>query len=182
MNDDAQQSQIRPRRYWHWMPASFALAGIIVFIFATHGPPASASGFVTFLKGLIGLVAEDYVEEKTHYAMLPGVGSWLMAFVVGMAGGGFLAALVTRYRREDVPPIWRRRFGGSRAKRFAATFLGGFLILFAARLAGGCTLGLFMSGTIQLAISGILFGIIIFGAAMLTAFLIYGRHPDKEQS
>ena len=28
-------------------PAAFALAGVITFIFATYGPPASSSGFVT---------------------------------------------------------------------------------------------------------------------------------------
>lgn len=182
MHDDEPQQHSPAPRYWPWFPAAFALAGVIVFIFATHGPPASSSGFITFLKGVIGLGAEDYVEEKVHYAAMPGVGSWLMAFVIGMAGGGFLAARVARHRIEDVPPIWRRRFGGSRRKRFAATFLGGFLILFAARLAGGCTLGLFMSGTIQLAVSGILFGIIIFGAAMLTAFVVYGRGRGEERS
>ena len=38
--------------YWHWVPAAFALSGIIVFIFATYGPPASSSGFVSTLKWL----------------------------------------------------------------------------------------------------------------------------------
>lgn len=173
------EAEERRRPHWHWLPAAFALAGVIVFIFATHGPPASSSGFVSFLKGLIGLADEQYVDEKTHYASLPGVGSWLLAFVVGMAAGGFIAARRSGTRPVDVPKIWRRRFGGSRRKRFAATFLGGFLILFAARLAGGCTLGLFMSGTIQLAISGILFGALIFAVAMLTAFALYGRRSGR---
>lgn len=39
--------------YWPWFPAAFALAGIIVFIFATFGPPASSSGFVVVVKGAL---------------------------------------------------------------------------------------------------------------------------------
>jgi thiosulfate/3-mercaptopyruvate sulfurtransferase len=74
------------RRYRPWFPAALVLAGVILFIFVTHGPPAFSSGFVTTLKGLIGTAGPDYVEEKAHYRMLPGAGSWLMAFVIGMAG------------------------------------------------------------------------------------------------
>ncbi|MFW5844691.1 MAG: YeeE/YedE thiosulfate transporter family protein [Planctomycetota bacterium] len=169
----------QPDAWWPWAPAAIALAGVILFIFATHGPPASSSGFVSFLSGLFGSVSEDYVHEHEHYAMLPGVGSWLFAFVVGMAGGGFIAGRTGRRQVVDVPPIWRERFGPSRGRRYAATFIGGFLILFAARLTGGCTLGLFMSGTIQLAISGILFGTLIFASAMATAFAVYGRQAGR---
>jgi hypothetical protein len=74
----------------------------------------------------------------------------------------------------DLPAVWRSRFGDSAARRYAATFLGGFLILFASRLAGCCTLGLFISGSTQLAWSGLYFGILVFGFAMLTARLIFG--------
>ena len=61
--------------YWKWMPAALALAGVIVFIFATFGPPASSSGFVSTLKGLWAAVAPDYVQSKAHYGMIPGPGS-----------------------------------------------------------------------------------------------------------
>jgi hypothetical protein len=77
--------------YWNIYPAAIALAGIIVFIFATFGPPASSSGFVSALKGLLQSVAPDYVASKAHYQAIPGPGSWLMAFVLGMAIGGFIA-------------------------------------------------------------------------------------------
>ena len=154
---------------WPWFAAAVALAGIIVFIFATHGPPASSSGFVSTLKGFFRAAAPEYAEAKTHYRIIPGVGSWLMTFVLGMAIGGFIGGRTDGREIRDVPEHWERRFGASRAKRFLATFAGGFLILFASRLAGGCTLGLFISGTTQLAISGIYFGILIFAFAMLTA-------------
>lgn len=170
---------LNERNYWPWLPAAVALAGLVVFIFVTFGPPASSSGFVSTLRGFIAPVAPDYVESKAHYRMIPGPGSWLFAFVIGMAAGGFIGGRTMKRPVTDVPPIWKQRFGDSRPRRYAATFAGGFLILFASRLAGGCTLGLFISGSTQLAISGIYFGILIFSVAMLTARLVYGRNTKE---
>ncbi|MEE4242913.1 MAG: YeeE/YedE thiosulfate transporter family protein [Desulfopila sp.] len=167
--------------YWKWLPASFALAGIIVFVFTTFGPPASSSGYVSTLKGAIQHLAPEYVGEREHYRMMPDSGSWLFAFVLGMAIGGFVAGRTSSAQVSDVPQLWRRRFGESKAKRYLATFIGGFLILFASRLAGGCTLGLFISGSTQLAVSGLYFGVLIFVFAMLSARVVYGN-PDKEET
>ena len=164
----------RETPYWNWLPTSFALSGIILFIFATFGPPASSSGFVSTLKGLFEVVAPNYVETKAHYQMIPGPGSWLFAFALGMAIGGFIGGRTFAIPVRDVPEIWEKRFGNSRAKRYMATFAGGFLILFGARLAGGCTLGLFISGSTQLAVSGLYFGVVIFVCAMITSRLVYG--------
>lgn len=166
--------------YWPWMPAACALAGIIVFIFATHGPPASSSGFVSTLKGCWQTFAPDYAAQKAHYQAIPGPGSWLMAFVLGMAIGGFVGGRTMRRKITDVPPIWEKQFGKSRVKRYVTTFFAGFLILFASRLAGGCTLGLFISGSTQLAVSGLYFGIMIFGMAMLTARIVYSNARTTE--
>lgn len=161
--------------YWNIYPAALALAGIIVFIFATFGPPASSSGFVSTLKGVLQVVAPDYAAAKAHYRQIPGPGSWLMAFVLGMAIGGFIAGRTFPEPVRDVPEIWEGRFGPSRLRRYIAAFFGGFLILFGSRLAGGCTLGLFISGSAQTAVSGLYFGALIFGTAMLTARMIYGK-------
>ncbi|MFO7800957.1 MAG: YeeE/YedE thiosulfate transporter family protein [Desulfovermiculus sp.] len=161
--------------YWPWFPAAFALAGIVVFIFATFGPPASSSGFVVVLKGALQEVVPDYVQSKAHYRMLPGPGSWLLAFVLGMGLGGFIGARTWKQPVRDIPRIWEERFGASRVLRYSASFVGGFLILFGARLAGGCTLGLFISGSTQLGVSGLYFGAVIFVVAMLTARVVYGK-------
>jgi uncharacterized membrane protein YedE/YeeE len=166
--------------YWPWLPAAFALAGIIVFVFATYGPPASSSGFVSTLKGLWLTVAPGYAQSKAHYRMIPGPGSWLFAFILGMAVGGFIGGRTLKKRLMDIPAVWRDRFGPHPSRRYAAAFLGGFLILFASRLAGGCTLGLFISGSTQLAVSGLYFGVLIFGVAMLTARLVYGPSRKEE--
>ena len=169
--------------YWHWVPAAFALSGIVVFIFASYGPPASSSGFVSTLNGLFAWMAPEYAASKAHYQAIPGPGSWLFTFALGMAIGGFIAGRTSKkIPVRDMPPIWQQRFGASRVKRYAATFFAGFLILFASRLAGGCTLGLFISGSTQLAISGLYFGVVIFAVAMLTARLLFGKSAGKEDN
>lgn len=175
-------TQVAPKSaYWRVLPASLALAGLIVLIFATHGPPASSSGFVSTIKGVVQPFAPHYVAQKEHYRTIPGPGSWLFAFVVGMAIGGFIAGRTWSQPVRDVPEIWVERFGRRRWGRYLATFVGGFLILFAARLAGGCTLGLFISGSTQLAVSGLLFGVIIFAVSMLTARIVYGQAGREER-
>ncbi|SMC25985.1 hypothetical protein SAMN02746041_02486 [Desulfacinum hydrothermale DSM 13146] len=167
--------------YWPVLPAALALAGVIVFIFATFGPPASSSGFVSLLKGLLGPIFPDYIAHKEHYRIIPGPGSWLFAFVLGMATGGYLGGLTLGKPLRKVPALWERRFGARPGLRYAACFLGGFLILFGARLAGGCTLGLFISGSTQLAVSGLYFGIVIFAVAMLTSRLVYGSQKGDKK-
>jgi hypothetical protein len=97
-----------------------------------------------------------------------------------MAIGGFVAGRTWSQPVRDVPEIWVRRFGRRRLWRYLATFVGGVLILFSARLAGGCTLGLFISGSTQLAVSGLLFGAVIFAVAMLTARVVYGQAGREE--
>lgn len=159
--------------YWPILPSAIALAGIMVFIFASFGPPASSSGFVTTLKGFFLQVAPDYAADKAHYQAMPGVASWLMAFVLGMAIGGFIGGRSFNQPVTDMPRDWEKCYGSSRSKRYLATFVGGFMILFGARLAGGCTLGLFLSGSTQLALSGLYFGVVIFSVAMLTARILY---------
>ena len=167
--------------YWHWIPAALALAGVIVFIFATFGPPASSSGFVSTVKGFFQVAAPEYAESKAHYRMIPGPGSWLMAFVLGMAVGGFIAGRTFKVPVRDVPEIWEKRFGPGKVRRYSAAFIGGFLILFGSRLAGGCTLGLFISGSTQLAVSGLYFGVVIFMTAMLTSRIVYGKTGKEEK-
>ena len=72
-----------------------------------------------------------------------------------------------------MPPMWQAQFGSSHAKRYGAAFLGGAMLLFGARLAGGCTSGHMISGISQLALSSFIFGVVTFGAAILMAKFLY---------
>jgi len=54
-------------------------------------------------------------------------------------------------------------------------FLGGALLLFGSRLAGGCTSGHMMSGISQLTIGSFVFGISIFVSGIITAHILYKK-------
>ena len=68
---------------------------------------------------------------------------------------------------------WKLRIGDTSWKRFLVAFIGGFLVLIGARLAGGCTSGHMMSGMMQTSLSGYLFTLGAFVVAIPVSFLMF---------
>ncbi len=97
---------------------------------------------------------------------------FVLAMVVGGAISTWLRGGVGAGERK-VPELWRANFGDSPLKRYAAAFIGGFIVLYGARLAGGCTSGHMMSGMMQTSVSGYLFAAGAFAAALPTAMMLY---------
>lgn len=104
-------------------------------------------------------------------------------FVIAILVGAFISNITKgpKPSAEDrtAPEVWRRRFGSSPGQRYIAAFTGGILVLFGARLAGGCTSGHMMSGMMQTSLSGYLFAICAFGAAVPLAIILYKRNGGK---
>lgn len=87
--------------------------------------------------------------------------------VIGLVIGGFLGARRDALR---VPKVELPHIGASsNTRRYSEAFLAGFLILFGARLAGGCTSGLIISGMQQLSIAGFVFAAGVFATGIGTA-------------
>ena len=98
-----------------------------------------------------------------------------MLFLVGIALGGLLSALLAgTFQAETVPAVWRERFGSSAVKRMLAAFVGGLLVMFGARLADGCTSGNGISGSLQLAVGGWTFFLVLFAFGILTSLALFG--------
>ena len=57
-------------------------------------------------------------------------------------------------------------------KKYLPNFIGGFLLLYGARLADGCTSGHMMSGMMQSSLSGYVFAGVVFAVSIPTAILI----------
>ena len=74
------------------------------------------------------------------------------------------------------PQVWRQRFGEDPRSPLYNVFFAGILVLFGARLAGGCTSGHMMSGMMQTSLSGYLFALGAFAAAVPAAVLVYKRN------
>ncbi len=123
----------------------------------------------------IPLLGTDGVASNAYWKTMPLSLDYGVVFLGGLMLGAFASALLSgSFRIELVPGNWRRRFGGSVAKRLIASFLGGAIIMYGARLAGGCTSGHAISGGLQLALSSWVFLVVMFLSGLAVSALMYG--------
>lgn len=155
-----------------------SLAGVLaVLSVVVSGKYLGAS--TTFVKsvGLIeGLFAPDRVAAMDYFIKNTPRIDWQWMFVAGIFIGSLLASALTKtFKAQAVPAMWARTFGEGRVKRGVAAFLGGILVMFGARLAGGCPSGHGLSGVMQMSLSGIIALVCFFAGGVIMARLIYGR-------
>ena len=165
-----------------WKVAGIALGLLLVLATALVKPLGVSTQFVVTDAMVTHKVAPQFAESNQYLAKYgeqsdwgPGYG-WML--VLGMLVGGGITALIFRNRQPaqdkgSMPKMWSDQFGDSRLKRNVAAFFGGVLLLFGARLAGGCTSGHMISGISQLALSSFIFGVVTFAAAILMAKFLY---------
>jgi len=104
--------------------------------------------------------------------------NYSFVFVLAMMAGAALSAFARGGVGRDekrLPAIWKANYGDTPMKRYMVAFLGGFIVLYGARLAGGCTSGHMMSGMMQTSLSGYVFAAGAFAAAVPTAMMMYKR-------
>ena len=96
-------------------------------------------------------------------------------FVLSIPVGGYLGYLLFSRKKkaeeEDDDDVESCLLDGKKKGfigKYALSFIGGFLLLFGARMADGCTSGHMMSGMMQGSISGYVFAISVFATAIPT--------------
>ncbi len=133
--------------------------------------PDSKSGYASsnaYLDKSGGKYAQS-VAEPLNYSFVFVGALFLGAFISARLRGG------VGPRESVMPEVWRANFGSSATKRFLAAFAAGFIVLYGARLAGGCTSGHMMSGIMQTAVSGYLFTAGAFLAGIPTAIFLFRK-------
>ena len=154
-----------------------ALIGLLsMFTFYFSAKPLGASTAFANLAGLIGrLIAPRHTESLHYYANKKASGiDWEVMLVIGVTLGAFLAAwsggeITGRW----LPPMWAERFGESIWLRIAVGFLGGGLMGFGARMAGGCTSGHGISGVMQHSVGSWIALLCFFAGGITTAMLLF---------
>lgn len=116
-------------------------------------------------------VAPDFAHSLKYYKdYWTGSGSVLFDYalfqLLGTLVGGFTSAIVGRRAHLAVEKGPRIGIRG----RLALAFLGGFIMAFGARLARGCTSGMVLTGSANLAISGLVMFICFFAGAYGVAY------------
>ncbi len=154
-----------------------ALIGVLSMLtFYFSNKPLGASTAYARLAGMIGLaISPAHTRSLKYFKKNPPKVGWELMLVLAVVAGSFLAAwsggeLTGRF----LPEMWQQRFGSeSYLLRTVAAFAGGILMAFGARMAGGCTSGHGISGTLQLAIGSWVSAICFFVGGILAAMLLY---------
>ena len=112
----------------------------------------------------------DYV---ARHVAATGKNWWQVGLVLGIAIGAFLSMRLSGARRRRISPIWRQALGtSSPTVRYSLASGAGFLMLFGARLADGCTSGHGLSGTAQLAVGSLIAVCAMFAGGIATGFAL----------
>lgn len=160
-----------------WSPyivgAAIGILSWLTFYFSDK--PIGASSFYAQVAGFLGkLIAPNRTASLAYFKDNPPRVGWEFVFVMTAVAGGALAALTGgEFTNEWLPPMWKERFGDSILLRAAVAFGGGILMAFGARLAGGCTSGHGISGTLQLNVASWIAVICFFIGGIAVAIPLY---------
>jgi len=159
------------------LPRWFIWGGLIglaqIFAIATVQPLGVSTAYPQLVGYLADRVAPGFAESQPYLQKIGARIGWEVMLITGIVLGALLSRTLpggNRVAACESPTLFRASWA-----RGLAAFAGGFLILFGARLAGGCTSGHMLSGIAQLALSGFLFGAAAFATGVLTASLLLKR-------
>jgi len=180
--------------YMNWKTGGIALGLVFFLTVAVSKPIGVSTEFVLFDGLLAKTVAPDIVVKdesapsgyRSSNAYLNSSGGKMakaiaeplnygIVFVLSLLLGGYLGKRMSGTSGTPLPEFHRHRFGNNTTLRYTLAFAGGVLVLWGARLAGGCTSGHMMSGMMQTAVSGYLFTLGAMIVAIPAAILFYKR-------
>lgn len=154
-----------------WMIAGIGIALLNTFVFQYADRPIGASTFFPYVADNIsGVVNNDYFKQISKS------GSWEVLFLAGGLLSGLLISMLRKeFKIRMIHDNWKKYKGDSFGKRAFWSFIGGFILIFGARMAGGCTSGHVISGGMQLAASSLLFALFVFAGLLFTGRFFYSK-------
>jgi len=181
---------------WNWLAGGLAL-GLTCLLAVYLIKPIGVSTQYVILDGIIwnavsgDLVKKDPAAPKGYSSPNPYLNksggkyaknianplNYSFVFVLAMILGGIISSLSMPSKptvsERVAPPVWQKRFGDDPIKRYLFAFLAGVLVLYGARLAGGCTSGHMISGMMQTSLSGYLFAAGVFASGIPLAISLF---------
>jgi uncharacterized membrane protein YedE/YeeE len=138
----------------------------------------ASSSYVTVGAGIAGLLDPSLlkIDYVARHIAANAKNLWQVALVVGIALGAFVSMRMSGAVRAPISPVWAKALGSSsRGVRYAVAFAAGFLMLFGARIADGCTSGHGLSGMAQLSVGSTVAVAAMFAGGIATALLVLRR-------
>ena len=165
-----------PEPAWSPYVVGVLIGALVLTTLALVGQKLGASSAYSETAGMIGrLIAPKHIAALPYYQKSKPMIGWTFTIVLGAILGSFLAAwtggeLTGTYLQD----LWVARFGAdSGLLRTIVALFGGALMAFGARMAGGCTSGHGISGTLQLAVSSWIAVSCFFIGGIAVAMLMY---------
>jgi uncharacterized membrane protein YedE/YeeE len=173
---DADRAEAKAR--WNPYLVGIGIGVLSWFAFGLVNQPLGISTALSAASSVCALpvIGSESVANNAYWAKTPFKWDGGMLFLVGTFLGSLISVLASRtFRWEIAPATWARQFGNSSARRMVAAFLGGIILMFGARMAGGCTSGHGISGSLQLALSSWTFFLTMFVSGILTALVLFRK-------
>lgn len=160
-----------------WSPyLAGALTGVLIILSVLLAGKyfGASTTFVRFTAVIESLFSAERVASMDYFLRFRPEVDWQWMFVIGIMLGSLVSAVTSKsFKWKAVPDMWEARFGPSRLKRGAVAFLGGAIAMFGARMAGGCTSGHGLSGTLQLSLSGLIVMASLFASGVVVSHVLY---------
>jgi uncharacterized membrane protein YedE/YeeE len=161
--------------FWPPLVAGVALGLVLILTFSLTGHGLGASGAATHMVAGTGLMLAP---EATHANAYLGpmvsdgnpMGSWITWEVLGVVIGAMVAAFTAGRFRVQLDG--QRSIGTP--QRVSKALVGGFLAGFGARIAGGCTSGLGLSGSATLGVAAFVFLGLFFATGLIVSRVVKG--------
>jgi len=167
------------RASWPPLVGGVVLGVLIMLSFLIAARPLGASrAYISCAAIIENLFSPEHVSSTLYFARYGPELEWTIMVVLGIMAGAFVSSRLSgEFHVTFLPAGWRERFGDRRGLKFVFALVGGILLGFGSRLAGGCTSGQALSGTLQLSVSGLIFFAMFFIGGAATARALYGRKP-----
>lgn len=156
---------------WLISGIGLGLLNPLVFLTATTNRPIGASTSYPYLADLFAGLSQN-----TYFQKIKTPGHWELIFLGAAVLAGLIGSLIQgNFKIKLVHSHWEEKKGSSKINRAIWAFVGGFVLIFGARVAGGCASGHILSGGMQLAISSLVFTVFTFIGFLITGRLFYGK-------
>lgn len=154
---------------WLFTGIGLAILNAVLFLPAVANKGMGASTLFPYLGDLISGVTDNAYFEK-----ISGSGTSQIYFLGGALLSGLIMSLIQkRFKITLIHDNWKKYKNSSSLSRIIWAFLGGFILIFGARVAGGCTSGHVITGGMQLAIGSLVFAAFTFAGLLLTGRVFY---------
>lgn len=123
-----------------WSPyIAGGLVGLLSwFAILTVKPLGASTTFARTTAMIEKVFASEHVTNLPYFVKYQPKIDWQWMLVLGILIGAFVSSKLSgQFQIRFVPPMWTERFGTGRFKRWIVAFIGGILVMFGARMAGG---------------------------------------------